>query len=137
VIELLVCYQHDQEKGRDLMPGSRVWRTYRCAVGLMIACPVHCTCGSTYSRLCPVCSSPWLSPSLPLPLIALLCSKGRDDLRQDAVMEQLFATVNTLLARDKETRRRGLRVRTYKACSRPSSPPSTSTEGECTPSCNT
>ncbi|KAL0064377.1 Serine/threonine-protein kinase tel1 [Marasmius tenuissimus] len=37
-----------------------------------------------------------------------------DDLRQDAVMEQVFQLVNTVLQRDPETRRRQLRVRDYK-----------------------
>ncbi|EDO36404.1 predicted protein [Nematostella vectensis] len=40
--------------------------------------------------------------------------KGRDDLRQDAVMEQVFGMVNQLLANNTETRKRKLRVRTYK-----------------------
>eukprot|EP00818_Percolomonas_sp_WS_P004312 CAMPEP_0117435454 /NCGR_PEP_ID=MMETSP0759-20121206/490_1 /TAXON_ID=63605 /ORGANISM="Percolomonas cosmopolitus, Strain WS" /LENGTH=2884 /DNA_ID=CAMNT_0005227003 /DNA_START=126 /DNA_END=8781 /DNA_ORIENTATION=+ len=40
--------------------------------------------------------------------------KGNDDLRQDAVMQQLFDVVNNLLQNHQETRRRKLRVRTYK-----------------------
>lgn len=40
--------------------------------------------------------------------------KGRDDLRQDAVMEQIFELVNTLLSENKDTRKRSLRLRTYK-----------------------
>lgn len=40
--------------------------------------------------------------------------KGRDDVRQDAVMEQVFLRVNKLLAADDETRRRGLSLRTYR-----------------------
>ncbi|GAA5849370.1 hypothetical protein JCM8547_006527 [Rhodosporidiobolus lusitaniae] len=40
--------------------------------------------------------------------------KGNDDIRQDAVMEQLFALVNTLLNRDEGGRRRKLHLRTYK-----------------------
>ncbi|GAA5948981.1 hypothetical protein JCM3765_003976 [Sporobolomyces pararoseus] len=40
--------------------------------------------------------------------------KGDDDLRQDAVMEQIFALVNDFLAQDVETRRRRLKIRTYK-----------------------
>lgn len=39
--------------------------------------------------------------------------KGRDDSRQDAVMQQLFAIVNDLLRGDAHTRERKLRVRTY------------------------
>ncbi len=39
--------------------------------------------------------------------------KGGEDMRQDAVMEQLFGLVNHLLRRDPETRRRTLAVRTY------------------------
>lgn len=40
--------------------------------------------------------------------------QGRDDLRQDAVMQQVFGVVNTLLRKDKESRRRQLHIRTYK-----------------------
>ena len=55
-------------------------------------------------------------------ILHLLCSDGRhhkqllkpsDDLRQDAVMEQLFSLVNTLLATSKATRSRHMRMRTY------------------------
>lgn len=40
--------------------------------------------------------------------------KGDDDLRQDAVMEQVFELVNVVLKRDRETKRRALSVRGYK-----------------------
>jgi len=40
--------------------------------------------------------------------------KGGDDMRQDAVMEQVFEHVNHTLQGDDETRRRRLRIRTYK-----------------------
>ena len=40
--------------------------------------------------------------------------KGGDDIRQDAVMEQAFVLINSLLARDELSRRRHLRIRTYK-----------------------
>ncbi|XP_022082003.1 serine-protein kinase ATM-like isoform X2 [Acanthaster planci] len=40
--------------------------------------------------------------------------KGKDDLRQDAVMQQVFALVNRLLQRNQETRKRRLRIRRYK-----------------------
>lgn len=40
--------------------------------------------------------------------------KGRDDLRGDAVMEQLFTILNGLLERDDEASRRSLLVRTYR-----------------------
>lgn len=40
--------------------------------------------------------------------------KGKDDLRQDAVMQQIFILVNNLLQENKETRQRALRIRTYK-----------------------
>ena len=39
---------------------------------------------------------------------------GNDDLRQDAIMEQVFANVSSLLAAQRATRRRALRIRTYK-----------------------
>lgn len=35
-------------------------------------------------------------------------------MRQDAVMEQVFELVNTLLGKDRQTRKRELRVNTYK-----------------------
>ncbi|KAG6821445.1 hypothetical protein H0H93_010169 [Arthromyces matolae] len=44
----------------------------------------------------------------------LFKGQGQDDLRQDAVMEQVFNLVNGILYRDKETRRRLLNVREYK-----------------------
>uniref|UniRef100_A0A2C9KDN9 PI3K/PI4K catalytic domain-containing protein n=1 Tax=Biomphalaria glabrata TaxID=6526 RepID=A0A2C9KDN9_BIOGL len=40
--------------------------------------------------------------------------KGQDDLRQDAVMQQVFSLVNQLLASAPETQERKLNVRTYK-----------------------
>ena len=44
-----------------------------------------------------------------------LVKAGHDDLRQDAVMQQLFALVNALLAARPECAARGLAMRTYKA----------------------
>ncbi|KAI5683411.1 hypothetical protein M9H77_04639 [Catharanthus roseus] len=43
-----------------------------------------------------------------------LAKSGNDDLRQDAVMEQFFALVNTFLQSHRDTRKRRLRIRTYK-----------------------
>ncbi|XP_028903598.1 serine-protein kinase ATM isoform X1 [Ornithorhynchus anatinus] len=40
--------------------------------------------------------------------------KGQDDLRQDAVMQQVFQMCNTLLQRNTETRKRKLTICTYK-----------------------
>jgi ataxia telangiectasia mutated family protein len=40
--------------------------------------------------------------------------KGGDDVRQDAVMQQIFAIANDVLARDDRTKSRSLAVRTYK-----------------------
>jgi ataxia telangiectasia mutated family protein len=40
--------------------------------------------------------------------------KGKDDLRQDAVMQQLFTVVNRLLDKDELTSHRSLNIRTYK-----------------------
>ncbi|XP_076632451.1 serine/threonine-protein kinase tefu isoform X1 [Colletes latitarsis] len=40
--------------------------------------------------------------------------KGKDDLRQDAVMQQVFNVMNILLKTCKETKRRKLMIRTYK-----------------------
>ncbi|KAK7066611.1 hypothetical protein SK128_024144 [Halocaridina rubra] len=39
--------------------------------------------------------------------------KGKDDIRQDAVMEQVFGIVNTLLAKNPNTRDKALSMRTY------------------------
>ena len=39
--------------------------------------------------------------------------KGNDDLRQDAIMEQLFSLVNNLLMSNESTKRRKLSLRTY------------------------
>lgn len=44
-----------------------------------------------------------------------LFKSGTDDLRQDSIMEQVFEKVNTILEKDSATRKRNLRVRTYKA----------------------
>ncbi|CAE7216508.1 unnamed protein product [Rhizoctonia solani] len=44
----------------------------------------------------------------------LFKGEGEDDLRQDAVMEQVFELVNILLKRDRSSKKRSLRVRTYK-----------------------
>lgn len=44
-----------------------------------------------------------------------LFKHGTDDLRQDAIMEEVFEKVNKILSRDSETRKRRLRVRTYRA----------------------
>ncbi|KAK9108083.1 hypothetical protein Syun_024094 [Stephania yunnanensis] len=43
-----------------------------------------------------------------------LAKSGNDDLRQDAVMEQFFGLVNTFLQNNRDTRKRRLRIRTYK-----------------------
>ncbi|ESO04070.1 hypothetical protein HELRODRAFT_79596, partial [Helobdella robusta] len=40
--------------------------------------------------------------------------KGRDDLRQDAVMQQVFQSVNSFLKNDAESSKRNLLIRTYK-----------------------
>lgn len=44
----------------------------------------------------------------------MLLKGGTDDLRQDAIMEQVFEKVNLILKQDKETRKRNLKIRTYK-----------------------
>lgn len=45
----------------------------------------------------------------------VLFKSGTDDLRQDSIMEQVFDKVNHIFSRDKETRRRALNIRTYRA----------------------
>lgn len=47
-------------------------------------------------------------------LLKAMNEKGGDDLRQDSVMEQVFAVTNTLLRNNIETRRRALSVQTFK-----------------------
>ncbi|KAI9052230.1 hypothetical protein LZ554_003587 [Drepanopeziza brunnea f. sp. 'monogermtubi'] len=42
-----------------------------------------------------------------------LVKGGNDDLRQDAIMEQVFAQVSELLRTNKSTRQRNLKIRTY------------------------
>ena len=43
-----------------------------------------------------------------------LVKSGNDDLRQDAVMQQFFSLVNYILQANAKTRKRQLRIRTYK-----------------------
>lgn len=43
-----------------------------------------------------------------------LIVKGNDDLHQDAVMQQVFFTINTILKRDQQAREKRLSIRTYK-----------------------
>ncbi|VDB84870.1 unnamed protein product [Peniophora sp. CBMAI 1063] len=45
--------------------------------------------------------------------VQLFKGEGDDDMRQDAVMEQVFDLVNIALRQDRETKRRGLNIRTY------------------------
>ncbi|KAK6458178.1 phosphatidylinositol kinase [Scheffersomyces xylosifermentans] len=45
----------------------------------------------------------------------ILLKHGTDDLRQDSIMEQVFEKVNEIFSKDKETTKRNLRIRTYKA----------------------
>lgn len=45
----------------------------------------------------------------------MLLKHGADDLRQDSIMEQVFEKVNLMFWKNTETRKRNLRMRTYKA----------------------
>lgn len=47
-------------------------------------------------------------------LYTMLFKGGKDDLRQDAIMEQVFGQVNMFFMKNSETRARKLKVRTYK-----------------------
>lgn len=40
--------------------------------------------------------------------------KGKDDLRQDAIMQQVFTILNTMLATNRDTRKARLMVKTYR-----------------------
>lgn len=44
----------------------------------------------------------------------LFLLQGKDDLRQDAVMQQVFNVMNRLFEMSKEAKRRKLKIRTYK-----------------------
>jgi ataxia telangiectasia mutated family protein len=44
----------------------------------------------------------------------ILLKGSSDDLRQDAIMQQVFSKVNSILQNEKETRKRNLKIRTYK-----------------------
>jgi ataxia telangiectasia mutated family protein len=44
----------------------------------------------------------------------IFIEQGQDDLRQDAVMQQVFGVMNKLLQADAKTKSRRLQVRTYK-----------------------
>lgn len=46
--------------------------------------------------------------------VKVLFKYGTDDLRQDAIMEQVFEKVNEIFLKNRETSKRNLRVRTYK-----------------------
>lgn len=50
-------------------------------------------------------------------LNTMLFKDSKDDLRQDAIMEQVFGQSNAFFARDPEARKRGLSVRTYNVVS--------------------
>ena len=52
----------------------------------------------------------WLNNTI----YSVIIVQGKDDLRQDAVMQQVFAMVNSLLVKDEQTRKRSLKVRGYK-----------------------
>lgn len=43
-----------------------------------------------------------------------LWDQGKDDLRQDAVMQQVFGMCSMLLQRNSDTRKRKLNIRRYK-----------------------
>ncbi|TKS81247.1 Serine-protein kinase ATM [Collichthys lucidus] len=47
-------------------------------------------------------------------LSGALCEQGQDDLRQDAVMQQVFSMCSMLLQRNTDTRKRKLNIRRYK-----------------------
>ena len=58
----------------------------------------------------------FLLPPLSLPFLFPPPSQGKDDLRQDAVMQQVFVLVNRLLRKEPATCKRRLSIRTYKVC---------------------
>ena len=50
----------------------------------------------------------------PCPPLVQLVKSGADDLRQDAVMQQLFGLVNSFLRASAPTRQRSLQIAVYK-----------------------
>lgn len=48
------------------------------------------------------------------PVTFALSEQGQDDLRQDAVMQQVFSMCSMLLQRNTDTRKRKLNIRRYK-----------------------
>lgn len=47
-------------------------------------------------------------------VIIIVILQGKDDLRQDAIMQQVFEMLNTLLHKNPGTKKRNLSVRQYK-----------------------
>ena len=72
----------------------------------------HATDGQVYKQLVSAISLVRLI--MPSTDNAAIQFKGGDDVRQDAVMEQVFAVANDLLQRDDRAKLRSLAVRTYK-----------------------
>lgn len=60
------------------------------------------------------CSAQLLVPRRPCSDALPLCEQGKDDLRQDAVMQQVFGMCSMLLQRNTDTRKRKLNIRRYK-----------------------
>lgn len=72
--------------------------------------------GGVYKQLVKVCI---IQSLITCRLASVYDQQGDDDLRQDAVMQQMFALVGTLLKEERETRKRCLGIRTYKVFSSP------------------
>lgn len=92
---------------------------YETAGGINV--PKICICkgsdGENYKQLVSLTFKRFFLPfsSLVLsPVAHQFKGEGDDDLRQDAVMEQVFELCNQVLSKDQETRRRDLHIRTYK-----------------------
>jgi serine-protein kinase ATM len=92
---------------------ERYERSFETAGGINLPKISVCydSCGQKYKQL--------VSPDVKFSFVYtahLLQFKGEgnDDLRQDAVMEQVFELVNNILRHDRETKRRDLTIRDYK-----------------------
>lgn len=86
--------------------------SYTIAGGINMPKIMECT-GSDGQKYKQLVSPHSVLVKLSLPPTYQFKGEGADDLRQDAVMEQVFELVNIVLRRDRDTLKRNLRLRTY------------------------
>ncbi|KAK9453420.1 hypothetical protein V1511DRAFT_504672 [Dipodascopsis uninucleata] len=118
-----------QKLSFDHVPEKSWWMTKLPEIGLppptMHISVAHDSNYSKVPKITSVSKSISLASGLSQPKICVCCSEsghsykmlvkgGNDDLRQDAIMEQVFDQVNQFFQRNDSTKNRGLHVRTYK-----------------------